>query len=132
MSAQNIKLVAATTPNGNPPIRLVTDNGFTIVRSCDLNGSGNSPDGKFCFVVSDADDCELEITVQIGHIAAHEAVGRSHDRIKPDSSYWPALAERHLADYLWEQGDYPPDAYLVVTQLTPVDCDLALRWTAAS
>ena len=128
MSAQNLRLATATTPNGKPPIRLITDNGFTIVRSCDLNGSANSADGKHCFVVRDPNDYELEITVQIGHVAAHDVISRSQDRIKPGSGYWESLAERHLADYLWEQGDYPPDAYLVVTQLTPVDCDLAMRW----
>ncbi|HYX27732.1 MAG TPA: hypothetical protein VE863_04140 [Pyrinomonadaceae bacterium] len=130
MSAQNLQLVAATTPNGKPPIRLLTDNGFTIVRSCDLNGV-NSADGKHCFVVRDPNDYELEITVQIGPAAAHDVIRRSHDRIKAGSGYWEALAERHLADYLWEQGDYPPDACLVVKQLTPVDCDLALRWPEA-
>ncbi len=128
MSAQNLTLIDTTKASGKPPLRLITDNGFTIVRSCDFDGSGKSEIGKYCFVVRDPNDYELEITVQIGHVAAHEVASRSYERIGAGSSYWTALAERHLADYLWEQGDYPPDAYLVITQLTPADCDLALRW----
>ena len=116
--------------DGRQPIRMITDNGYTIVRSCDLDGAA-APDGRYCFVVRDPNDYELEITVNVGHVVAHEVASRSHDRITSNSDYWSALAERHLADYLWEKGDYPPDAYLVVTRLTPTDCDLAMRWNDA-
>jgi hypothetical protein len=41
-----------------------------------------------------------------------------------------SAAERHLAEYLWEQNDYPPDGSLTITQLTLDDMDLATRWDA--
>jgi len=53
---------------------------------------------------------------------------RSAGGISADSSYWICCAERHLADYLFAEDDYPPDARLKVEKLTPDDCNLAMRW----
>ena len=42
--------------------------------------------------------------------------------------FWIYAAERHLANYLWEQDNYPPGDKLRVEDLDPEDCILALRW----
>jgi hypothetical protein len=55
---------------------------------------------------------------------------QSEGRISTNYSYWISCAERHLADYLFEQDDYPPMATLRVDQLSPDDLDLARRWEA--
>ena len=128
MSVHNLTLADATIPRDKKPIQMLTDNGFSILRSCDLDGRTVEP-GRYCFVVRDPNGYEAEITVRIGHVAAQEVAARSYGKINGNSGYWTALAERHLADYLWRESDYPPDDLLVVTQLTPIDCDLALRWT---
>ena len=45
-----------------------------------------------------------------------------------ESSFWVTAAERHLAEYLWEHNDWPPDGNLRIDQLTLDDIDMAGRW----
>ncbi len=110
------------------PIELITENGFSIVRTDELDGARLSPDRNFVFVVRDPHGYELEISVEIALAAISEIVFRSRGLISTESSYWIACAERHLADYLWEHEDYPPDATLRVELLTPRDLNLVHRW----
>jgi len=53
---------------------------------------------------------------------------KTRRRVLSGSSYWICCAERHLATYLWENDDYPPEGILIVEQLTVDDFDLAIRW----
>jgi len=110
------------------PIELITENGFSIVRASEVDGSGRPSAGPYAFLVHDPDEYELEITVEIDPQVVEEIGSRSEGRISPESSYWISCAERHLAEYLWEYDDYPPEARLTVSQLSPDDCDLASRW----
>ena len=110
------------------PITYLTENGFSIVRRCDLDEAVSSTGKEHCFVVRDPDDYELDITVNISDQAVAEVNSRTRGRLTFESGYWIACAERHLADYLWEYGDYPPNDILKVDQLTLDDLDLARRW----
>ena len=110
------------------PIELITENGFSIVRSDEIEGATLPPDGKYSFLVRDPRGNELEIIVGIVRKAVNEITWRSRGRISSKSSYWICCAERHLADYLWENDNYPPDATLKVELLTPHDINLARRW----
>jgi hypothetical protein len=115
--------------NGYSPIRYVTENGFSIVRLCDIDKSITSKGTKHFFVVRDPQGYELEITVDVSDSAVEEIVSRSRGRLSLNSSYWIYCAERHLADYLWENDDYPPEAGLKVEVLTLDDLNLARRWS---
>ncbi|SRR5712692_5715305 len=110
------------------PIQLITENGFSIVRVSDVDGSSTPSAGPYAFLVRDPHGYELDIAVEIDGAAVLEVVRRSERRISAESSYWICCAERHLADYLLEQDDYPPAATLKVNQLSPDDLDLARRW----
>jgi hypothetical protein len=110
------------------PIELITENGFSIVRADELDGARISPAHTYVFVVRDPHGHELEIGVEIAVAAINEIVYRSRGHTSTESSYWVACAERHLADYLFEHDDYPPDATLRVALLTPRDLNLARRW----
>jgi hypothetical protein len=110
------------------PIELITENGFSIVRTNHVDDASAPAAGPYAFVVRDPHGYELDIAVEIDSSAVLEVVKRSAGRISADSSYWTCCAERHLADYLWEQDDYPPAAMLKVNQLNPDDLDLARRW----
>jgi len=79
-------------------------------------------------MVSDPEGAEREITVSIDHQAVNEITLRSRGRISRESSYWISCAERHLAEYLWESDDYPPDGKLRVEQLSLEDLNLGIRW----
>jgi len=80
------------------------------------------------FVVRNPRGDELEMTVDISDSAVAEIISRSSGRLSLNSSYWICCAERHLADYLWENDDYPPEARLKVEVLTLNDLNLARRW----
>ena len=110
------------------PIELITENGFSIVRASELDGARPSPAGKYEFVVGDAHRNQMEITVEIDGKAVIEITLRSRGRISSQSSYWICCAERHLAEYLWENDGYPPDGKLMVDQLALEDLNLANRW----
>jgi hypothetical protein len=110
------------------PIELITENGFSIVRATEFDGRRPLMAGKYEFVVCDADGNQLEITVEIDGKVVIEITLRSRGRISSQSSYWICCAERHLADYLWEEDIYPPDGKLTVEELTLEDLNLAIRW----
>jgi hypothetical protein len=110
------------------PVEYLTENGFSIVRLSDIDNSIKAVGATHEFLVRDPDEYELQITVQISTDAMAEVSRRSQGRISNESSYWISLAERHLATYLWENDDYPPDAKLDVNDLTLDDIDLARRW----
>ncbi|HYX29241.1 MAG TPA: hypothetical protein VE863_11795 [Pyrinomonadaceae bacterium] len=122
------EFIASKTPENRRPITFVTENDFRIIRRCDVDKTVSSTGKEHCFIVRDPDGYELDITVDIATEAVSEIVQRSRGRLPFESSYWIALTERHLATYLWEHGDYPPDGRLTVDYLTPDDVDLARRW----
>src|SRR5216684_2125515 len=110
------------------PIELITENGFSIVRAGVVDGSSTPSAGLYAFLVRDPHGYELDIAVEIDPPAVLEVIKRSEGRISSRNSYWICCAERHLADYLLEQDDYPPAATLKVDRLTPDDLDCAMRW----
>lgn len=110
------------------PIELITENGFSIVRAPDADSASAPAVCEYTFVVRDPNAYELEITVGFDPEVVNEVIVRSRGRLSRNSSYWICCAERHLATYLWENDDYPPEATLKVELLTPHDLDLARRW----
>jgi hypothetical protein len=110
------------------PIEYLTANGFSIIRLSDIDESITARGSKHSFVVRDPHGYEQEIAVDISDAAVAEIVGRSSGRLSLNSSYWICCAERHLANYLWESDDYPPEARLSVKELTLDDLNLARRW----
>ena len=122
------RAVPNTSVEPRRPIEFLTENGFSIIRLSDIDKTIPAVGASHEFLVRDPHGYELHITVQISSDAIAEIVRRSRGRISNDSSYWICFAERHLATYLWENDDYPPDATLSIDQLTIDDLDLARRW----
>jgi len=128
MAIKREQLVEDSEAASSRPIQLITENGFSIVRASDLYGDGVTDAREESFLVRDPHGYELDIAVEFAPLLVLEVFKRSEGRISGDSSYWTCCSERHLADYLLEQDDYPPDATLKVDQLSPDDLDLAMRW----
>jgi hypothetical protein len=122
------RLVTQPLLSEQRPIEFLTENGFSIVRLCEIDKSIPAVGTTHYFLVRDPHGYELQITVEIGIDAVEEVAASCRSRISNDSSYWICFAERHLASYLWENDDYPPDATLNVNQSTIDDLDLARRW----
>jgi len=110
------------------PVELQTENDFSIIRRCDVDGTIPRGGREHWFIVRDPYGYELDITVDFTDRAVAEVLRRSEGRLSLENSYWINCAERHLSTYLWEHEDYPPDAKLTVDYLTPEDLDLARRW----
>lgn len=122
------RLVTQPSLSEQRPIEFLTENGFSIIRLSDIDKTIPAVGASHEFLVRDPHGYELHITVQISSDAIAEVGWRSRGRISNEGSYWICFAERHLATYLWENDDYPPDATLSIDQLTIDDLDLARRW----
>jgi len=110
------------------PIEFQTDNGFSIIRLSDINNSIPATGLVHQFLVRDPDGFELEVTVEISETLANALAWRSRGRLSRDSSFWLYCAERHLAEYLWDNEDYPPDGKIIVNEPILDDLNLARRW----
>ena len=133
MALKSEQLVNDSEAARSRPIELITENGFSIVRACDLRAcdldGGSTPEvGSYGFVVCDPHGYELDISVEIDPSTVLEVVKRSAGRISGDSSYWGLLRRTTFGGIPWEYDDYPPAAMLKVDQLSPDDIDLARRW----
>ena len=126
--ALNRKFITELYPAKREPIEYLTENDFRIIRRCDVDDSFPKDGLEHCFIVRDPDGYELDITVNFDTRAAAEVIERSRRRIAFESSFWVTAAERHLAEYLWEHNDWPPDGNLRIEQLTLDDIDMAGRW----
>ena len=126
--ALNRKFITELYPAKREPIEYLTENDFRIIRRCDVDDSFPKDGLEHCFIVRDPDGYELDVTVNFDTRAAAEVIERSRRRITFESSFWVTAAERHLAEYLWEHNDWPPDGNLRIDQLTLDDIDMAGRW----
>jgi len=128
MAASKRQVIPDRLAKEASPVQYVTENGFIIIRLCEIDKSIPAVGATHEFLVRDPHGYGLHITVQVSSNPIAEIDRRSRGRISNVSSYWLSLAERHLAMYLWENDDYPPDAKIEVNDLTLEDIDLARRW----
>jgi hypothetical protein len=126
MSSQRSML--DSSPDENRPIQLITENGFSIRRSWEVEHLAPPTNGKYCFLVSAPADSEREIIVEVTGRVVLQITVRTRGRIRLQGTFWIYAAERHLANYLWEKNFYPPGDKLRVEELDSEDCILALRW----
>jgi hypothetical protein len=127
LARQEILMVDAVAEHSRP-IEFQTDNAFSIIRFSDLNHSIGTTGFVHQFLVRDPDGFELEVTVEITATLANALARRSRGHLPKDSLYWICCAERHLAEYLWSNEDYPPNAKLIVDEALLTDLNLARRW----
>ena len=127
MAVRKENLLSNSSQKHSQPIELFTENGFSIFRRWEVDGVAPVA-GAYNFLVRNPHAEELEITVRISPDAVTDVLKRSEGRVSGNSPFWISCAERHLASYLWENDDYPPNTSLDVDRLTPDDLDLARRW----
>ncbi|MFS8086097.1 MAG: hypothetical protein ACMG6H_10740 [Acidobacteriota bacterium] len=128
MAVKKEKLARDSEAARRRPVELITENGFSLVRSSEIDNAIAQTRDNYTFLVRDPDGYELEIAVSIDRQLADEIIWRSRGSISAESSFWICCAERHLAEYLWENNDYPANAFLKVELLTLDDLDQARRW----
>lgn len=128
IDAENTQNLAVGDANLlDPPVKLITENGFTIVRLCEL-GQGSSDSATDChFIVGGPKGGERGVTVGFAETAIR-ILQSQQPKSKPlplSSPFWLHCAERHLAAYLWEKNEVPPGGRLIVDQLSVEDQYLA-------
>ena len=123
-------LCSAPIENGTStkPIEFVTENGFTIVRPWETDGSQAPTGGPFQFLVRDPHNVECVVTVDVANALFVETAFDTQGRIEFSSSFWICCAERHLADHLTEHEGFPDGKRLTVDRLDPEEVMLAKRW----
>src|SRR5260370_42714422 len=86
--------------NDSSPIQYVTENGFSIIRLCDIDESITAGGTKHSFAVRDPHRYELEITIDHSDSAVAAILSRSRGRMSLSSSFWICSAERLIVNIL--------------------------------
>src|SRR5712664_2280959 len=130
MAARRAKSTPDPSPANRRPIELVTENGFCILRSWEIDRLPPPVEARYRFLVRNPHGLERarEIIVEVNDQVVAQIAKHTRDRIGPRNSFWIYCAERYLATYLWEHDDYAPDGRLTIDQLEPDDFGLAMRW----
>ena len=115
-------------PHAIPPIKYLTENGFSIVRLSEINSSIIDPPGTCRFLVQHEDEAEHEISVSFDENIIASLRIRRRIPLSETSLLWLVCAEGYLATYLWEKNEFPPNGRLIISELAPDELMLALHW----
>ncbi len=114
--------------DGENAIQLLTENDFVIVRAWEARGFDTPAQGTYRFLVQDPQGIEREIAVEISDQLISETVFRTRERIQISSEFWICCAERHLANYVMERGEFPPGNHMTICTLDREDVLMAIHW----
>src|SRR5438445_7816887 len=114
MAARRAKSAPDPSPANRRSIELVTENGFCILRSWEIDRLPIPVEARYRFLVRNPHGLERarDIIVEVGDQGVAQGAKHTRNRIAPRNSFWIYCAERHLATYVWEHDDYPPDGRL--------------------
>ena len=109
-------------------IEVVTENGFSIVRSCDGDESAQDDAREYHFIVRSPDESEREVIVEFDPAAIAVIQRKRRSPLSHNSSFWIACAERSLATYLCERNHLPPGGKLVLEEMCLAELEIARQW----
>lgn len=110
------------------PIKYVTENGFSIIRLCDIDKSATATSRECRFLVRNERGWERAVTVAFAESLIAHIQSRRRRRLLDSSVFWLVCAEHCLARYLWENDDYPDNEQLTISELTADESLLARHW----
>jgi hypothetical protein len=110
------------------PIQYVTENGFSIIRLCDIDKSVTATSRECRFVVRNERRRQREVAVAFEESLIGQIQSRRRSRLLDSSVFWLVCAEQCLATYLWENDDCPDNEQLTISELTPDELLLARHW----
>lgn len=129
MAVNKERLGSAKSFAPNSHVEVVTENGFCIVRVCELRLSSRDSASACHFIVGMAFGGVRSIKVEFAESAiALVQKQRQSNPLSLTSSFWLHCAERHLAAYVWENDGGPPDGRLIVNSLSGEDLRMAAQW----
>lgn len=128
MSTKEERSETTIVTTGRAPVEFTTENGFSIVRKCELEPAlMDSPSGCH-FLVRDPAAREFEVTVVFNTEMIELIQKQRAHGLSSGCSFWLECAERTLGRYLWQADNPPPDGWLVIDWLPAVDLMLAASW----
>ena len=111
------------------PIQYLTENGFSIVRLSDIDPSAINLPSECRFLVQRENDVKRDIRVSFSEeLITDIRIRRRGGKLLDESLFWLVCAESCLANYLWEQNDYPSNNQLTINGLPPDELMLAIHW----
>ena len=111
------------------PIEVLTENGYTIVRKSDLEPTLTDSARDCRFLVRRSHEHEREVKVEFNENTIALVNELRPTPLRAASTFWVCCAEQHLATYLWQMDEEPPDGSLVIDSLPPEDLKLACTWS---
>ena len=115
-------------PEKTRPIELLTENGFSIVRSWELDGTPPPTIRTYEFRISAPQGAQQRILVTITEDVLRQLAAHVRPRVESSGSFWVCCAERHLTNFLDEGESFPPGHNLILRRLDPEEIILAMRW----
>ncbi|HKP38146.1 MAG TPA: hypothetical protein VJT71_14910 [Pyrinomonadaceae bacterium] len=128
MCAQSQRVVVDPDQSKVRPIEFLTENGFSIFRRWEIEGTPAHVEGGYEFLVRDTAGKESVTFVEIADDLFTQIEILTCRRILRTNSFWTSCTERHLASYLAQSNAGPPNGTLRVETLTPDDLNLSIRW----
>lgn len=113
-------------------IEVVTENGFCIARSSDLEKTLPSVTYEYLFIVRAPNGEERNVTVEFSDEAIAIIQRRRRIPLRRASSFWINCAEHCLATYLAEKNHLPPGVELIIEELCLAELEAARLWDDAS
>jgi hypothetical protein len=110
------------------PIKFVTENGFSIIRSSDLDPSVINTAGECRFLVQGESGSQREIKVGFSDDLIASLRIRRRGALSHNSLFWLVCAESHLATYLGEKNGHPPGDGMTINELSPDELMLVIHW----
>jgi hypothetical protein len=128
MAAQSERVATEANASNNRAIELVTDNGYSIIRSWERHHEDSPRCGPYQFIVQSVDGPAQTIAVEISLAVLAQIELHTCGRLSTSNSFWICCAEKHLTTHLLENGECPRFGKLLVDTLTPSDLNLSIRW----
>ena len=128
MAISRKELWAQALPESVPPIKYLTENGFSIVRMCDFDRSVHNSPTDCGFLVTRDDEREYEVHISFAETLIATLQVRRRIAFSEASMFWIVCAESCLATYLWAHDRLPPHDHLAVQELSPEELMLAMHW----
>jgi hypothetical protein len=128
MATSRKQLWPQDLPTTVRPIKYVTENGFSIVRLCDLDEANQNSPSDCGFLVTRDEGRSREIHVSFARELVAELRERRRFPLSDESVFWLVCAESCLATHLWDSDDFPSNGHLAIEQLSPEELMLALHW----
>ena len=110
------------------PVKYITENGLTILRSADVDSTVIDLPNECHFQVQHENGSRRDITVRFADSVVVLVRIRRRMPLAERTLFWLVCAESCLVQYLWEKNDFPPDGSLVINELPPEEFMLALHW----